>query len=169
MTRIILFALCLLGSISLFAQSDDGDEKTFHFGLGGTVSLPLSSLQESTTYGVGFEIQPSYSFSSEMEAFVQVGVGVFKSKSDIGINGNAGGILHIPMLAGVRFKTNGFFAGGGVGYGIFNLEGLAGKGFMYSPQIGYDGGSIEFGLNYSTTIVKKGSLSYIGLKIFRKL
>ncbi len=163
----ILLGLSLFSTLSLFAQSDDNDEKIFHFGLGGTISLPIGDLKEATSYGVGFEIQPSYSFTQNVEGFLQTGVNVFKGKEYFGTATNS--LLHVPILVGARFKTNHFFAGAGVGYGLWTSDGQSSNGFTYSPQVGYDGGKIEVGLNYTSTVVTGGSNSYIGIKIFRKL
>ncbi len=160
----VLLALFLFSSVSLFAQYDD-DEKPFHFGIGTAVSLPLGDLKSGTNYGVGLELQPSYALSENLEGFLQAGAHVFKSKSAYGNEDNS---LHIPVLLGARFKAGGFFAGAGVGYGLWSGGGESLKGFMYSPQIGYDGGKIEVGANYSSTSVTGGSLSYFGIKLFRK-
>jgi hypothetical protein len=166
MTKTILLALFVLSSASLFAQSDD-DEKAFHFGVGSALSLPLGDLKEkeSTSYGLGFEIQPSYAFAENLEAFLQAGVHVFKSSSGYG---DAGSILHLPILVGARFKTSGFFAGAGVGYGKWTGGGTPVSGLMYSPQIGYDAGKLEIGANYTSTKATGTNLSYFGLKVFRK-
>lgn len=79
----ILLSLFVLSSVTLFAQSDD-DEKPFHFGIGSALSLPLSDLKTSTSFGVGVEIQPSYLFAENIEGFMQAGVHVFKGNSDYG-------------------------------------------------------------------------------------
>jgi hypothetical protein len=162
----VLLGVMLLSSVSVFAQDDD--ERAFRFGLGGNVSLPVGELKESTSYGVGFGVQPSYRFAENFEAFAQVSVDVFKSKSDFG-NDNSNSLLHIPMLVGGRFKTNGFFVGAGVGYGRWTSDGESLSGLMYSPQIGYDAGAIEMALHYSSTKVTDGTFSSFGLKVFRKL
>jgi len=164
MTKTILLALFVLSSVSLFAQYED-DEKPFHFGIGTALSLPLGDLKEGTSYGIGFEVQPSYAFTENIEAFLQAGAHVFKGNSDYGDDAN---LLHIPLLVGARFKASGFFAGAGVGYGLWSSSGESLNGLMYSPQIGYDGGKIEIGANYSSTKVTGGTFSYFGIKLFRK-
>ncbi len=160
---ILLLALAMF-TAQLFAQ-DDKDDKAFKFGLGGTLSVPLGDFKQSATYGVGFEAMGVYSLSTNIAAFAQVGVNVFKGKSGYG---DAGSILHIPLLAGLRFKSDGFFVGGGVGYGSFKGSGGSTiSGVMYSPQIGYDLGSYQILLHYSSTAVTGGNFSYLGLKFFR--
>lgn len=161
----ILAGLLLLSSSSLFAQYDS-DYKPFHFGVGTALSLPLGSLKTGTVYGVGIEIQPSYAFTESIEGFLQTGIHVFKGTSSYGYDDPS--ILHIPLLAGARFKASGFYAGAGIGYGLFTADGESAKGFMYSPQVGYDFDRYEVGLHYSSTQVTGGSLSYIGLRAFRK-
>lgn len=166
MKKTILLLVLALFTTQLFAQ-DDEDEKTFKFSLGGTLSLPLGDLKQSATYGIGFEAQGVYSLSTNIAAFAQVGINIFKGKSNYG---DAGSILNIPLLAGVRFKYEGFFAGAGVGYGRFNTSvGPTFSGLMYSPQIGYDLGNFQVLLHYSSTAVTGGNLSYAGLKFFRRL
>ena len=160
---ILLLALAMLAT-QLFAQYNE-DEKVFKFGLGGTISLPMGDLKQSATYGVGFEAQGVYSLSTNLAAFAQVGINVFKGKSNYG---DAGNILNLPLLAGIRFKSEGFFAGAGVGYGKFSSPvGQPLSGLMYSPQIGYDLGNYQILLHYSSTAVTGGNLSYAGLKFFR--
>lgn len=164
MKRSILLLALAMFTTQLFAQ-DNEDEKVFKFGLGGTLSLPLGDLKQSATYGVGFEALGVYSLSTNLAAFAQVGINVFKGKA---IYGDAGSILNIPLLAGIRFKSDGFFAGAGVGYGRFNTSsGQPLSGLMYSPQIGYDLGNYQILLHYSSTAVTGGNLSYAGLKFFR--
>lgn len=160
----LLFALFLLSSVSLFAQYDE-DEKPFHFGVGPAFSLPLSELKTGTSYGIGVDVQPSYAFTENLEGFLQAGVHVFKSKTAYD---NADNLLHVPVLIGARFKAAGFFAGAGVGYGLWAASGESSKGFSYSPQIGYDFGKMEVGANYTSTSLTGGSLSYFGIKLFRK-
>ena len=164
MKRSILLLALAMFTTQLFAQ-DNEDEKVFKFGLGGTLSLPLGDLKQSATYGVGFEALGVYSLSTNLAAFAQVGINVFKGKA---IYGDAGSILNIPLLAGIRFKSDGFFAGAGIGYGRFNTSsGQPLSGLMYSPQIGYDLGNYQILLHYSSTVVTGGELSYLGLKFFR--
>ena len=164
MSKTILLALLLLGSVSLFAQYDD-DEKPFHFGIGTAISLPVGDLKEGTSYGIGVEIQPSYAFTENIEAFLQAGVHVFKNKSGFG---DADNLLNLPAQVGARYKMSGFFAGAGVGYGRWSSTGESLSGFMYSPQIGYDGGKIEVGAHYTSTKLSGGNFSYFGIKLFRK-
>lgn len=161
---ILIFALVLF-TTQIFAQ-DDENEKAFKFGLGGTISLPLGDLKQSAIYGLGFEALGVYNLSTNIAAFAQLGINVFKSQP---IYGDAGGILNTPLLAGVRFKSDGFFVGAGVGYGRFVSSGNSLSGLMYSPQIGYDMGSYQLLLHYSSTVVTGGNLSYAGLKFFRTL
>lgn len=161
-TTILFFALAIF-SIHAIAQ-DDEDDKTFKFGLGGTLSIPLGDLKLSTTYGVGFEATGVYSFSEDIAGFAQAGVNVFKGKSDFGSDAS---LLNIPVLVGARYKVNGFFIGAGVGYGRFSSSTTSLGGFSYSPQIGYDLGKLQILLHYTSTTVTGGSLSYVGLKAFR--
>ena len=106
-----------------------------------------------------------YNLSTNIAAFAQLGINVFKGKSNYG---DAGNILNLPLLAGIRFKSDGFFVGAGVGYGKFSSQvGLPPSGLMYSPQIGYDLGNFQVLVHYSSTVVTGGNLSYAGLKFFR--
>lgn len=162
---ILLLALAML-TTQLFAQ-DDEEDKVFKFGFGSTTSFPLGDLKQSATYGIGLEVLGVYNLSTNIAVFAQVGINVFKGKS---IYGDDGSILNIPVLAGIRFKTDGFFVGAGVGYGRFNFSGRQSfSGLMYSPQIGYDFGRYQVMLHYSSTAVSGGNLSYLGLKFFRTL
>ena len=97
---------------------------------------------------------------------MQTGIHVFQGKSYYGYDD--ANLLHVPILIGARLKASGFFAGAGVGCGIWASGGESLKGFMYSPQIGYDFGKYDVGINYTSTKVTGGTLSYVGLKAFRK-
>jgi hypothetical protein len=163
MKKTLFFAALIICSSFVFAQDDE--DKTFKFGLGGTLSIPTGSLKENFTYGVGFEATGIYSFTENIAAFAQAGIGVFKSSD--AFSGDAGNVLHIPLLAGARFKFNGFFVGAGVGYGKWNTSYYGGGGLLYSPQAGYDFGSMHVLLHYTANKVDGGTLSYFGLKFFR--
>jgi len=164
MKKTLLFAALAVCTNLAIAQKDDED-KGFKFGVGGTLSIPTGDLKENFTYGVGFEATGVYSFTDNIAAFAQAGIGVFKSAD--AFTGDAGNVLHIPLLAGARFKFNGFFVGGGVGYGKWNTAYYGGGGLLYSPQVGYDFGSIHVLLHYTANKVDGGTLSYFGLKAFR--
>lgn len=163
MKKTILFLTLAVCSFHVFAQDDE--DKTFKFGLGGAISLPLSDLKKSATYGVGFEATAVYSLTENIAAFAQVGVHVFKGKSDY--SGDASSILHIPVIVGARYKVNGFFVGAGGGFGSWTSSGNSFSGFLYSPQVGYDLGNMQFLLHYTGNSVTGGTFSYAGLKFFR--
>jgi hypothetical protein len=164
MKKTMLLIAMAIGSVHAFAQ-DYEDEQVFKFGLGGTISVPLSDLKLITTYGIGFEATAVYNFSENIAGFAQGGINVFKGKMDFGQENS---VLNIPILAGARYKINGFFAGAGIGYSSYHSSGWGSgtSGFTYSPQIGYDMGSYQFLLHYTSTSVTGGSLSYVGLKAF---
>ena len=106
-----------------------------------------------------------YNLSESFAAFVEAGIHVFKGKAVYG--GDAGSILHIPVIAGARFKVNGFFVGAGAGFGSWSSSGTALSGFLYSPQIGYDLGNMQLLIHYTSGSVTGGTFSYAGLKFFR--
>lgn len=162
--KALLLALCVCFSFSVFSQWDD-DYKPFRFGLGTAISLPTGDLKDASVVGVGFELTANYAVSENMETYLQTGVDVFKAQSDY--YGNQSGVLHVPALAGVRLKAAGFFAGAGAGYGYFNSGGNPLKGFLYSPQIGYDTRTLQVMAQYTSTAVTGGALSYFGIKVFR--
>ena len=164
MKKAILFMALVVCSFYVFAQNDD-DDKTFKFGLGGAIAIPLSDLKASTTYGIGFEAIGVYNLSESIAAFAEAGIHVFKGKAVYG--GDAGSVLHIPVIAGARFKINGFFVGAGAGFGSWSSSGTSLSGFLYSPQIGYDLGKMQLLLHYTSGSVTGGTFSYAGLKFFR--
>ena len=162
MKKILFFALMLCSAFSAFSQEDD--EKTLKFGLGGALSLPTGDLKESVDYGVGFEGMALYRLTPNVHLFSQVGVDVFRGPSYFGESAN---LLHIPIMAGARFNVKGFFVGGGAGYGLWSGSGESTRGFLYSPQIGYSFGKANILAHYTSTSVTGGSLSYFGVKFFR--
>ena len=163
MKKTFLFLALAVCSFHVFAQEDD--DKIFKFGLGGAISLPLNDLKVSTSYGVGFEAIGVYNLSESIAAFAEAGIHVFKGQAVYG--GDAGSILHIPVMAGARFKVNGFFIGAGAGFGSWSSSGTTLSGFLYSPQIGYDLGKMQVLIHYTSGSVTGGTFSYVGLKFFR--
>ena len=164
MKKTILFIALAMFAGCVFAQNDS-DEKTFKFGIGTTFSLPAGDLKNASSYGIGFELTGIYNFAENIDFFAQAGADFFNSSTPYGTS-----LLQIPVIAGVHYKINGFFAGAGVGYGHWissNSESPSTGGFLYSPQIGYNFGKLQILLNYTSTIVTGGSLSYAGLKLFR--
>ena len=166
MKKLLFSAFLLALSVSVFAQYGD-DDKAFHFGVGGGISLPLSDLKESMDYGVGVNVQASYKFTDFIEGFVQTGVHVFKSAYD-DYYGDAANALHIPIMAGARINASGFLAGAGIGYGLYTVSGSTTSGFLYSPHVGYDFGSFEAQLTYTGVSASGASLPYVGLRAFYK-
>lgn len=166
MKKISLLLVLTICTVSAFSQYYEEDEQVFKFGLGTALSLPVGDLKDGSTYGIGFQATGVYNFSYRVAAFLQTGVDVFSVK-DAAYYGSSSGMLHVPILAGPRLKFGGFFAGAGVGYGLWSYDGSSANGFMYSPQIGYDFGHYQLMLNYSSTSAEGGSLSYFGLKAFR--
>jgi hypothetical protein len=164
MKQIFLLSFLSICAITAFSQ-DDEYEPAFKFGIGTALSIPVSDLKESSDLGYGFEITGVYNISDNIAAFSQVGLDVFNNSNDY--YGNSSGILHVPIMVGPRFRAGGFFAGAGVGYGLWSSDGSSSNGFLYSPQIGYDLGHYQFMLNYTATSVSGGTLSYFGLKAFR--
>ena len=137
MKKFFLLLLLSTCSASAFSQYYDDDEPVFKFGLGTALCLPLSDLKDVSTYGIGFEATGVYSISDNIAAFAQTGVHVFNIK-DAAYYGSSSGMLHVPIIVGPRLKFGGFFVGAGVGYGIYAYDGSSTKGFLYSPQLGYD-------------------------------
>ncbi len=163
--KCILFALFVSVSCSVFSQWDVDDDKTFKFGIGTALSLPIGDLKDATKFGVGVELGGFYTISDNLQAFAQAGVHVFKGSDDY--YGDASSVLHIPAMVGARFKAGGFFAGAGAGYGFYNGGGDPLSGFLYSPQIGYEASRLQILAHYTSTSVTGGSLSYFGIKLFR--
>lgn len=165
MKKLTLLAMFTIASFSVFAQYDD--DKTFHFGLNGGVSLPLGDLKETTNYGVGIDLQPSFLLSEQLEVFVHAGLYVFQGKSEWG--GEAASVLHIPVLAGARYYiAGGFFAGAAAGYGRYSGGDASLGGFCYKPVIGYGANNYDISLQYSTTQASGNSFSFLGLSVCRK-
>lgn len=163
MKKTILLAVLAVCSFAAFSQDDD--DQTLKFGVGGTLSLPVGDLKESFTYGVGFEGTGVYKFTENIGAFAQAGLGVFKSSD--AFSGDANNVLHLLVMAGPRFSFNGFFIGGGVGFGRWNNAFAASSGLLYSPQVGYDFGSFHLMAHYTGNKLGDANFSYAGLKFFR--
>jgi len=163
MKKTILLAVLAVCSLAAFSQDDE--DRTFKFGVGGTLSIPIGDLKEDFTYGVGFEGTGVYKFTENVGVFAQAGLGVFKSSDAFA--GDANNVLHLLVMAGPRISFSGFFIGGGVGFGRWNNSFAASSGLLYSPQVGYDFGSYHAMLHYTGNKLGEFNYSYVGLKFFR--
>jgi hypothetical protein len=156
-----LFALCTFTSFSQ-SSSDPGEVK---FGVGPALSIPTGILKQGANYGLGIEGTAVYTATANIQAFAQVGIHVFQGPTDP-YSGDNSSYLHIPLIVGARFTTNNFFAGAGIGYGLWSGGdgGSSASGFLYSPQVGYDFGQYQLLANYTATSSSAGTFSYFGLK-----
>ena len=163
MKKIFLLLALTTFTSKLFAQETDGDEKKLKIGLGATIALPLSNLKQYSNFGVGVTALVVYNVNETIAGFAQVEAVGFKNNR--GNNGR--GTFHIPVVLGARYKNGNFFLGLGAGYGYFSIEGENTGGFLTSPQIGYDFGKLQAIINYTSTAITSGNLSYVGIKVFR--
>jgi len=164
MKKICLLLALITFMSKLFAQEDDADEKKLKIGIGATIALPLSKLKQYSNFGAGVAALIVYNVNETIAGFAQVEAVGFKNNSS---NNNGRGTFHIPIIVGARYKNGNFFLGLGAGYGYFNIEGETTGGFLTSPHIGYDFGKLQAILNYTSTAITSGNLSYVGLKFFR--
>ncbi|WP_153796157.1 hypothetical protein [Foetidibacter luteolus] len=156
----ILLALSLL---SLFISYAQDDAKKVKLGIGTAPSLTVGNLKNNFSYGVGVQFLAKYTVSKNISVFAQTGVDLFKNKY---ANHAATSLMHIPLVAGMRLTSNGFFAGSGVGFGIWDGGGMASNGLHFSPQIGYEWKKCQVFGHYGSTKVSDGSLSYAGIAFF---
>ena len=147
----------------LFAQEDDADEKKLKIGIGATIVLPLSNLKQYSDYGAGVAALVVYNVNETIAGFAQVEAVGFKNNS----SNNGRGTFHIPVVLGARYKNGNFFLGLGAGYGYFSIDRNNTGGFLTSPQIGYDFGKLQAIIDYTSTAITSGNLSYVGIKVFR--
>ena len=160
--------ICLLLALTtftsqLFAQENDADEKKIKNGIGAAIALPLSNLKQYSDFGAGVTALAVYNVNETIAGFAQVEAVGFKNKR----SSNGRGTFHIPVIVGARYRNGNFFLGLGAGYGYFSIEGENTGGFLTSPQIGYDFGKLQAIINYTSTAITSGNLSYVGLKVFR--
>ncbi len=162
--KIIFLLLALtICTVKLFAQEDDADEKKLKIGIGAIIALPLSNLKQYSNFGAGASALAVYHINETIAGFAQVEVVGFKNKG----SNNRQGTFHIPIIVGARYRNGNFFLALGAGYGYFSIEGEKTGGFLTSPQIGYDFGKLQAIINYTSTAITDGNLSYVGLKVFR--
>ena len=152
-----------------FSQIQQDNKQKFKFGFGGALLFPSGDFKNSSGFGMGVEATGVYDFSDKFLGFMQVGSD-FLTVIDTGkfVGGPAFQLTyHMPFIAGIRFKIGDFFAGGGIGYGLFANGDESSGGFSYSPQIGYQlNQHYHFIFHYTSTLVDGNNRPYFGIKAF---
>lgn len=150
----LVAAFTVAGFIGVNAQ------KSFQFGAGVNVGLPVGDASDFTSFAAGVELQGELGFSETVKGVATTGyTHLFGKDLGGGVKFNVGAI---PILVGARFyPSEKFFLTGQIGYGVFTGDGDGG-GFAYKPQVGYDAGKFQLALSYNA-ISDNGTTSWLGL------
>jgi hypothetical protein len=161
---LFVFAIAMLSFGAVNAQDAGGT----HFGGGLRVALPIGTMSNVYSFGIGAELQAEHMFSDMVSGTFTTGYTSFMGKEyEDGMGGTEKfpSFGYIPLLAGVRvYPSPTFFIGGKLGYGIATGSGGSGGDFNYEPQIGYNGTKIQVAVGYNGM----GSLGHIGLSAIYK-
>lgn len=169
-----LFSALMLSAIVLFAVDLKAQAPfSTEFSSGVKVNLPIGTLKETNTFGIGFDLQGEVPITRTFTAVGNVGLSFFlgRDSAEGTYDGESRGF--IPFLAGVRYYVaNSFFIGGQAGYAMYQegfLEGPSTGGFSYAPQIGFNGPKAGLYLFYNATKLSKetevlptGNMAHIG-------
>ena len=148
---------------------------SFELGVGPSEALPLGDWGKAYALGAGGEIQATYGLTDHFNLFAQVGYNYMfgKEQTAMGVIYKNPGYSLLPLMAGVKYYFGDLHIGAGVGYGISIFEGETDGRFMYSPQVGYRVGDIDFSLHYAgfakndlQSMSSASANSMIGLKVF---
>jgi hypothetical protein len=155
--------------VFFYSMTNLANAQYITFGAGSSLSLPTGNLGAFNSFGSGIDLSAAHLISSNFELFVQTGYTRFFGKT-IGGGIKTDGRSHIPLLLGVRYRTNGpffdgFLIGAGLGFGSF---GKNSNGFNFNPQLGYSFENIDLIGHYSTTSLPGGTLNFMGLKAYYK-
>ncbi len=158
MKKISLFILLVVAISSANAQN-----KKVSFGVGPSIAVPTGFFQLANSVGFGALGNVYIAQSDQFELYGQTGVQIFTGKSLFGENG--GSSTQIPFMGGVRYNTNGFIIGLGLGGTLYKLGGEPNStfGFSINPSLGYSFGKFEVNANYHTTTSDGVNINYIGI------
>jgi hypothetical protein len=151
-----------------FSQTEPYKQQKFMFGFGGALLFPAGNFRTTSGFGMGVEATGVYNFSKKLSGFMQVGSDFITVIDTDEFKGSAFQLkYHMPFIAGMRFKMNKFFAGAGIGYGLFTDGDGPTGGFLFSPQIGYQlNKHYHFIFHYTSTSVDGSNRAYFGIKAF---
>lgn len=161
------------------AQMKTGD---FTLGVGVNGALPLGDFKTTSKFGIGGQVQGEYALSENLAGVFTTGYTSFSGKTvtetvSDGLGGTVNesfkypSVGHIPILVGARYyPVDMFFVGAQIGYAIFTGSGTSNpKGFEYRPQVGVNGGPMQFVLSYDGASVTGGTLSQLGLAVLYRI
>jgi len=156
----------LIGSILISGFISAHAQKSFTFGIGPNIGVPVGDASDITSFIVGGEVQGECKFNKNVSAVFTSGYTHFIGKDlGLGVKINYGAI---PVLAGIRYYPSAkFFIGGQAGYGFFTGDASNG-GFAYKPQIGFDAGAAQIAVSYNA-ITNNGTIGWVGLSGIFKL
>lgn len=161
MKKLLIIAISILLINSVKSQSNK-----FRFEAGPTIGISVGNSGLGSSLGIGIEGTVNYIKSEHISFFGQTGYDVFSGKW----NSQDQRIIttHLPIMVGIRYNTNNYIAGFGVGCGLYNFEhGYTETGVAFSPQIGYSFKKINLLVKYSGTydgtLVGGQYTGYIGI------
>lgn len=159
MKKVLLFAVLSTVLLQLKAQENKAE-----FKVGASLAIPTGLLQlgHGIGYGVVFDAD-IYKINNNLNIYGEAGVLFFSGKSFLG--DKAPTATHIPVLGGIRYKSNDFFVGVGIGYGYYNFGTGDGSesGLSFSPNIGYSLSKVDIIAKYNSTTTSSVNANYIGI------
>lgn len=150
----LVAAFTVAGFVGLNAQ------KSFQFGAGVNVGLPVGDASNLANFVAGVELQGELGLTEKVKGVATTGYNHFFGK-DLGLLGkfNFGSV---PILVGARgYLSENFFLTGQIGYTFFTGD-ASGGGFAYKPQVGYDAGKFQLAFSYNG-VSDNGTISHLAL------
>jgi hypothetical protein len=172
--QLLIVAVLVFSIISVNAQSSSN--QSFVFGAGLNLALPLGDFHNSSSFGIGGELQGEYMFSDQFSGVVSAGYTEFFGKSYTFFDGvqnetvKGPNVGLIPILVGARFyPMANIFVGAKVGVGILTGGGSSTTAFDYYPHVGYNADQFQVILGYNGLSKDGETLSHLGLSFIFKL
>ena len=155
--------LVLIVLVSTFSVVGKSQDSKSNFKVGATIAVPTGALTLVNNLGYGILLDGDlYKINEKMNLYAEASLLFFPGKA--GALGSSTTATHIPILGGIRYKSNDFIFGLGVGYGYYNFgEGDKESGFSYSPHIGYSLKKIDILFKYNSTTTSGLNANYIGI------
>ncbi|RXK85731.1 hypothetical protein [Filimonas effusa] len=135
MKKYILILAALAGSVSLFAQTTDGEitSRNSWLKIGANAGAPIGNLSDFSSFVLGADLKGQIMTTNHIGAGITTGYNHFFGKEGVSDFGT------IPLGAFVRYypSAKGFFIGSDLGYSFITGVSDAKGGFYIRPEVGY--------------------------------
>jgi hypothetical protein len=153
---LLLFVLFVL-AVSVNAQNKD--EKTFKFGAGALIGLPMGDYNDVASLAYGIDLMGEYAVAPNIAINLSAGFLDWALK-----NGYSGNSSSIPVLLGGKYSFSDKLYGS-LQAGITYQTESGGSAFTFAPGIGYKiSKKFDLLLKYQSAVANSIDMSFLGLR-----